>query len=48
MDAGLFDFKGLRTSGEANDDGDIAFDEEPRATFDNAPKDVIHFLVGAD
>jgi tRNA 2-thiocytidine biosynthesis protein TtcA len=29
MDAGLFDFKRLRATGQADTDGDIAFDEEP-------------------
>ena len=32
MDAGLFDFKGLRATGVADADGDIAFDEEPCET----------------
>jgi tRNA 2-thiocytidine biosynthesis protein TtcA len=31
MDAGLFDFKGLRATGVADAEGDIAFDEEPCA-----------------
>jgi tRNA 2-thiocytidine biosynthesis protein TtcA len=31
MDAGLFDFKRLRATGVADDDGDIAFDDEPCA-----------------
>jgi tRNA 2-thiocytidine biosynthesis protein TtcA len=31
MDAGLFDFNGLKASGVADADGDIAFDEEPCA-----------------
>jgi tRNA 2-thiocytidine biosynthesis protein TtcA len=32
MDAGLFDFKGLKATGVADANGDIAFDEEPCAT----------------
>ncbi len=32
MDAGLFDFKGLQATGVADENGDIAFDEEPCAT----------------
>jgi tRNA 2-thiocytidine biosynthesis protein TtcA len=32
MDASLFGFKGLRATGEADPQGDIAFDEEPCST----------------
>ncbi|NIE69176.1 tRNA 2-thiocytidine(32) synthetase TtcA [Burkholderia sp. Ax-1719] len=37
MDANLFDFKGLRTTGEADPNGDIAFDEDPCSTETSAP-----------
>ncbi|WP_322095540.1 tRNA 2-thiocytidine(32) synthetase TtcA [Paraburkholderia bannensis] len=37
MDASLFDFKGLRTTGEADPNGDIAFDEDPCSTETSAP-----------
>jgi len=41
MDAGLFDFKGLRATGAPRPDGDIAFDEEPCAAPDvEAPRAV--------
>jgi tRNA 2-thiocytidine biosynthesis protein TtcA len=32
MDSKLFPFAGLRATGEADPQGDIAFDEEPCAT----------------
>jgi tRNA 2-thiocytidine biosynthesis protein TtcA len=37
MDANLFDFKGLRTTGEADPNGDIAFDEDPCSTETSTP-----------
>ena len=37
MDRNLFDFAGLKATGEANADGDIAFDEEPCATITPMP-----------
>ncbi len=39
MDAGLFDFRGLKATGVANAEGDIAFDEEPCATPEARPRD---------
>ncbi len=43
MDADLFDFASLRASGRADIDGDIAFDEPPCATQEDAAADVIRF-----
>ncbi|MBB3261799.1 tRNA 2-thiocytidine biosynthesis protein TtcA [Paraburkholderia bannensis] len=37
MDANLFDFKGLRTTGEADPNGDIAFDDDPCSTETATP-----------
>ena len=39
MDAGLFDFRGLKATGVADAEGDIAFDEEPCATPEARPRD---------
>lgn len=41
MDRALFDFANLKTSGHANPDGDIAFDEEPCSTGNPSDKYVI-------
>jgi tRNA 2-thiocytidine biosynthesis protein TtcA len=43
MDAHLFDFASLRTSGRADLDGDIAFDEPPCGSQEDAAADVIRF-----
>jgi tRNA 2-thiocytidine biosynthesis protein TtcA len=43
MDADLFDFAALRASGRADIDGDIAFDEPPCGTQEDAVADVIRF-----
>ncbi len=43
MDAQLFDFRGLRATGQPNADGDTAFDEEPCATATTA---VVRFSDG--
>ncbi|MFO0103540.1 MAG: tRNA 2-thiocytidine(32) synthetase TtcA [Betaproteobacteria bacterium] len=39
MDAGLYDFRGLKATGVADAEGDIAFDEEPCATPEARPRD---------
>jgi tRNA 2-thiocytidine biosynthesis protein TtcA len=43
MDAGLFDFKGLRATGLADVGGDIAFDEDPCADQADPAAQVIRF-----
>ena len=43
MDADLFDFASLRASGRADIEGDIAFDEPPCGTQEDAAADVIRF-----
>ena len=43
MDADLFDFASLHASGRADIDGDIAFDEPPCGTQEDAAADVIRF-----
>jgi len=43
MDATAFDFRGLRANGEANADGDIAFDEEPCAQAAGETRQAVRF-----
>ena len=43
MDSGLFDFSALRTNGHPDIGGDIAFDEPPCSTDEEAAADVIRF-----
>jgi len=43
MDAGLFDFRGLKATGAADPDGDIAFDEDPCTEAPEPTEGVIRF-----